>query len=135
MQLERAREMVRLVSERDDLETRLAAVKQQIDELQSALAGEFIESGVNRLTVDGRTLFLTIDMRADPVGGKDALISVLKQSAEFNWLVRTREDYNWRQLQAAVKDLPKSEDGRPILPDELKDALQITYTPVVRVRK
>jgi len=135
MDLERAKQMVALVTERDELEERLKAVKQQIDELQSALAGEFIESGVNRLTVDGRTLFLTIDVRADPAQGKDMLVNALKESPEFNWLVRTREDYNWRQLQAAVKDLPKSEDGRPILPDELKDALQITYTPVVRVRK
>jgi len=135
MDLKQAKKMAQLITERDQLEERLKAVRQQIDTLQPILASQFIESGVNRLTVDGRTLFLTIDMRADPVGGKDALIGVLKQSAEFNWLVRTREDYNWRQLQAAVKDLPKSEDGRPILPDELKDALQITYTPVVRIRK
>jgi len=111
MDLKQAKKMAQLITERDQLEERLKAVRQQIDTLQPILASQFIESGVNRLTVDGRTLFLTIDMRADPVGGKDALIGVLKQSAEFNWLVRTREDYNWRQLQAAVKDLPKRSSG------------------------
>ncbi len=109
MNMQQLREFVSLENRKKDLDAELKAVKQQLDELEDALIPQFIEDGVQRMTVDGRTVSIQQDMYASPLNDRDEVVDALKQSELGQYVA---ENYNSNSLTAFVREVKREVELR-----------------------
>jgi vacuolar-type H+-ATPase subunit I/STV1 len=146
MNIQQLREFVSLENRKKDLDAELKAVKQQLDDLEEALVPQFIEDGVQRMTVDGRTVSIQQDVYASPLNDREDVVDALKQSELGQYVA---ENYNTNSLTAFVRELKRDvelrakgenrmyteDDVRAALPEPLGRALKISFVHKLSSRK
>lgn len=146
MNMQQLREFVSLENRKKDLDAELKAVKQQLDELEEALVPQFIEDGVQRMTVDGRTVSVQQDVYASPLNDREDVVDALKQSELGQYVA---ENYNTNSLTAFVREVKRDvelrahgenriyteDDVRAALPEPLGRALKISFVHKLSSRK
>jgi len=146
MNVQQLREFVSLENRKKDLDAELKAVKQQLDDLEEALVPQFVEDGVQKMTVDGRTVSLTQDVYASPLNDREDVVDALKHSELGQYVA---ENYNTNSLTAFVREVKREvesrakdegrmfdeNDVRAALPEPLGRALKISFVHKLSSRK
>jgi hypothetical protein len=146
MDMQQLKEFVCLENRKRDLDAELKATKQKLDDLEQALVPQFIEDGVQRMTVDGRTVSLSQDIYAAPAADRECVVAALKQSELGQYVA---ENYNSNSLTAFVREVAREvaaraeraqrpydeEEVRQALPQPLGDALKVSFVHSLRSRK
>lgn len=109
MNMQQLREFVSLETRKKDLDAELKAVKQQLDDLEEALIPQFVNDGVQRMTVDGRTVSIQQDVYASPLNDREEVVDALKQSELGQYVA---ENYNTNSLTAFVRELKREVEWR-----------------------
>ena len=131
----RLREFVRLTTEKRDLETQLKDRKARLDALEPAVTEQFQQGGIQSINVDGYTVYLNRSLFAGPKdGNKDGLIAALKSCPE-DWSFLVQENFNGNSLKARVRECDLGQDNLPVLPEALKDVLQVYEEFSIGARK
>ena len=106
MNMEQLREFVSLENSKRDLDARLKAANQRLDELEDLIIPQFIEAGVPSIavTVDGSTRTLSIypDVYASPLNDRTEVAAALKASELGQYVA---ENYNSNSLTAYVREV------------------------------
>jgi len=146
MNMQQLRGFVSLENRKKDLDAELKSVKQQLDDLEEALVPQFIEDGVQRMTIDGRTVSIQQDVYASPLNDRDDVVDALKQSELGQYVA---ENYNTNSLTAFVREVKRDvelraqsesriyteDDVRAALPEPLGRALKISFVHKLSSRK
>ena len=146
MNLEQLKEFVCLENRKKELDAEQKQVKQQLDDLEDALVPQFIQNGIQKMTVDGRTVSLVHDIYASPLYDRDDVVAALKQSELGQYVA---ENYNTNSLTALVREVKREvesqaqqeqrpydeEDIRAALPAPLSQALKISFVHKLSSRK
>lgn len=146
MNMEQLKEFVCLENRKRDLDAELKGVKAKLDELEEVLIPQFIEAGLTKATVDGRTVSLAQEIYASPLDGRERVIEALKASELAQYV---SENYNTNSLSAFVREVARDvaaqaereerifteEDVRAALPAPLGLALKISFVHTLRSRK
>lgn len=146
MNMEQLKEFVCLENRKRDLDAELKGVKAKLDELEEALVPQFIEAGLTKATVDGRTVSLAQEIYASPLDGRERVVEALKASELAQYV---SENYNTNSLSAFVREVARDvaaqaeredrifteEDVRAALPAPLGLALKISFVHTLRSRK
>ena len=146
MNMEQLKEFVCLENRKRDLDAELKGVKAKLDELEEALVPQFIEAGLTKATVDGRTVSLAQEIYASPLDGRERVVEALKASELAQYV---SENYNTNSLSAFVREVARDvaaqaeredrifteEDVRAELPAPLGLALKISFVHTLRSRK
>jgi hypothetical protein len=146
MNMEQLKEFVCLENRKRDLDAELKATKQKLDDLEQVLVPQFIDDGVQRMTVDNRTVSLAQDIYASPMGERADVVAALKASELGQYVA---ENYNTNSLTAFVREVARDvavlagREGRPYgedevlqaLPQPLGTALKVSFIHSLRSRK
>ena len=146
MNIEQLKEFVCLENRKRDLDAELKATKQKLDDLEQALVPQFIDDGVQRMTVDNRTVSLAQDIYASPLSERAGVVVALKASELGQYVA---ENYNTNSLTAFVREIARDvaalaeREGRPYgedevlqaLPQPLGTALKVSFVHSLRSRK
>lgn len=124
----RLREFVRLNNYRRELDEKLTVVKSQIAGLEVVIRDDMETSGIQSFNVDGLTVYLHRQLWAS---AKD--LEALAQFADTAEFVRPR--VLAQTISAYVRELPVDDEGMPVLPKQIKDAVNVTEKFSVRTRK
>jgi hypothetical protein len=108
MNMEQLKEFVCLENRKRDLDAELKGVKAKLDELEEALVPQFIEAGLTKATVDGRTVSLAQEIYASPLDGRERVVEALKASELAQYV---SENYN--QFAFGVRARSGARCGRP----------------------
>lgn len=131
----RLREFVRLTNQKRELEADLRDVKARLGELEPQILDHFQQDGIQRVTVDGYTLYLSRSLYAGPKDGdKDRMIQSL-QGLDESWSFLVSKTVNRNQLSARVRECEQNAEGQPVLPDALKDAVEVFEQFTIGARK
>jgi hypothetical protein len=146
MDIRQLKEFVCLENRKKELDAELKATKQKLDDIELLLIPQFIEDGVQNMTVDGRAVFLAQDIEASPLDDRDHVIAALKSSDLGQYVA---ENYNTQSLRAFVREVAadvrqccqrqdrlfSEEEVRAALPSPLCHALKISFVHSLRSRK
>lgn len=146
MNLEQLKEFVCLENKKKELDAEQKQVKQQLDDLEQVLVPQFIQDGIQKMTVDGRTVSLVHDIYASPLYDREDVVAALKQSELGQYVA---ENYNTNSLTAFVREVKREvesqaqqeqrpydeEDIRAALPAPLGQALKISFVHKLSSRK
>ena len=146
MNLEQLKEFVCLENRKRDLDAELKATKQKLDDLEQVLVPQFIDDGVQRMTVDNRTISLAQDIYASPLADRSEVVAALKASELGQYVA---ENYNTNSLTAFVREIARDvaavaeREARPYgeeevlhaLPQPLASALKVSFVHSLRSRK
>jgi hypothetical protein len=144
--LEQLKEFVCLENKKKELDAEQKQVKQQLDDLEQVLVPQFIQDGIQKMTVDGRTVSLVHDIYASPLYDREDVVAALKQSELGQYVA---ENYNTNSLTAFVREVKREvesqaqqeqrpydeEDIRAALPAPLGQALKISFVHKLSSRK
>ncbi len=120
---------VALEKDRRMAEDALEGIKQQLAALQEPLQEHFMAQGIQRIALDGLTVYLETKPKVRPKDGKDKVIEALR-STGHDELVKV--DYHWTQLNALVKGYMS--DGTD-LPPALAEAVEVVDEYAIRTRR
>jgi len=128
---------IKLNEKKLSLKDKLDAVMKDIAKLEAALLEEFAAEGMAKATVDGVTLWIDRKVWASAGGDMDGAVAALKKAGEGDMV---KESINRQTLSAWVREqapskLSSPEEIQAALPGGLKDAIKVTETNNVRVRK
>jgi hypothetical protein len=130
MNSEQLKRFVALEERRKELEGEIDRIKAEAAELESALMPQFEQEGVERISIDGRTVFIERRLWASAKNGdKQALCKALKRAhlSEF-----VQETFNSQSLSALVREWDR--DGRP-MPPSLREVLEVSEVFKLRTRR
>ena len=119
-----------------ELDRQLAIAKGKVEKMEEVLKGMMEEGCVKSLKLDmGLTIYLHRQIWGGVAEGQDksALIEQLKIDDDTSFLIT--EGYNANKLAAWVRELPRDEEGLPIIPVILSGLLVSTERVSVRARK
>lgn len=105
MDMQRARRFAELKKRIDKLEEELGPLKDEYEQLadpDGAMMREFMQSGLQRLSVDGVTIYLHRQVWAKAVAGTDAACDALVASGDG---VYVKPGYNHQSVSARVREL------------------------------
>jgi len=129
---------VALIEQKRSLEEELTATKEAMAELDEYIMENMLESGTQKITMDGYTVYIQRMLWASGANGQDALNQAIIGEG-YAELVEPRVNAN--RLAALVREYDADptclhdEHGLPILPGDLKDAIKISEQFKVRARK
>jgi len=117
-----------------------------LENRKRVLIPQFIEAGLTKATVDGRTVSLAQEIYASPLDGRERVVEALKASELAQYV---SENYNTNSLSAFVREVARDvaaqaereerifteEDVRAALPAPLGLALKISFVHTLRSRK
>lgn len=129
MDTDRVRQLVRLKVRKDELETKLKAVKAEIDKLSTSLVDEFAEDGVAHAAVDGHTAYLHRQLWASAAGEKTDLVAALQRNGLGHFV---SPSFNTNTLSAYVREVDETGEE---LPKDLREQIKVSEVWTVRVRK
>lgn len=146
MNMEQLKEFVCLENRKRDLDAELKATKQKLDDLEQVLVPQFIDDGVQRMTVDNRTVSLAQDIYASPINERAEVVAALKASELGQYVA---ENYNSNSLTAFVREVARDvaavavRERRPYdegevlraLPHPLSKALKVSFVHSLRSRQ
>jgi hypothetical protein len=146
MNMQQLKGFVSLEHRKRDLDAELKQIKQQLDDLERLLVPQFIEDGVQKLTVDGRTVSVGEDIYASPLRDREEVVAALGESGLGQYIT---PNYNANSLTAFVREVAREvkvnaeaqgaiydeDDVFKALPPRLADALKISFVHVLRSRQ
>ena len=126
MDIEMVRQFLRYRAEKQRLKKELDELSAELSRHEQALIEALALEGVDKISVDGRTVYPQRTFRPSLVD-KHAAIAVLKQTPGWEHLVT--ETVNAQTLRGRVLELVKDgvvdNDNMPILPPELKELVNL----------
>ena len=122
------KDYVALCAEKRDLDNRLDMVKERIMEMEPNVIDTMCDAGMQFTRIDGLTLYLRTDLRASAVN-----VDTLAAFADTSFMVK--QTVNGNTLSAWVREQEQDDDGNPILPDAIKEAIKVTQKVNARTRK
>ena len=131
MDMARVREYVRLRRQQRERETETEAIKEQADQIEAQLLEEFAVDGVQSMSVDGMTVYLSRQLWASIPDGveKEQVIDGLKSAGLEHFV---RENYNTQTLSSWMRDLEREDES---LPEPLQGLLTGSERYNLRVRR
>lgn len=102
----------------------------QIAELESKLMASFVERGVDRVTMDGQTVWIDRKLWAGAENGDSQATCAALAEAGLGDFVKP--GFNVQQLSSWVRELEKAA-GRKLPQDQVKDLLPEPLRPFVRI--
>jgi hypothetical protein len=128
---------IELYNKKGVLIDKLDALKLKMAKIEEALLKEFADEGMSRAAIGTTTLWLDHKVWASAGGDMDGAVSALRE-AGFNDLVKESINRNtlsaWVREQAPSK-LSSPEEIQAALPAGVRDAIKVTETNNIRVRK
>ena len=112
------------------IEGQLKDLNGQLAKLEEMLADEFIANGIQNVNVDGACVYVARTIYAKPLDVQ-AMHEGLRACGAGDLV---KEAVNSQSLSAWVRELPLGEDGKPVLPEPVKDAIETGERVNVRVR-
>lgn len=127
----RVKHYLELTERRRELEDRLAAVKAEAAEVERDVLDGFAADGIDRMTVDGRTVYLHSQIWASrPEGVETEDVVAALHSAGLGHMVNER--YSSQTISAYLRDLEREGEE---LPPALVGRLEPTVKFSARVRR
>ena len=133
--IQRLREFVSLTALKRDLETRLKDAKARLDPLEAALIEQFQQDGIQSVNADGYTVYLNRKLFAGAKDGDKPTMIAALEACDETWSFLVEDNVNSQRLCARVRECELGDDGMPLLPDELKDAIQVCEQFTIGARK
>ena len=130
MNTEELKRFISLEERRRQLETEIDTVKAEAAQLEQLLLPEFERSGVEKVSMDGRTVYLERKLWAKAKDGNKAAVCKALKRAHLGDFVE--ETFNTNSLSAYVRELDREE--RP-LPSSLRDVLEVSEVFKLRTRR
>lgn len=91
---------------RKELEEELSTIKEELEGLESTLRQQFAQGGVQRITVDGMTVYLHRAVRAK-YADKAAAVQALLDSGHDDYV---KPDFNFNSVSSLISDLTGAKD-------------------------
>jgi hypothetical protein len=130
MNTDELKRFVALEERRRALEAEIEAVKAEAAELEALLLPQFEQSGLERVAIDGRTVYVERKLWAKAKDGdKAAVCKALKRCRLGDYV---EETFNTNSLSAYVRELDR--EGRP-LPPSLATVLDVSEVFRLRTRR
>ena len=132
--LQRVRDYVKAYDDAKAAESLLDEAKAAVKALEEELKEVFTANGVQRMNVDGRTVYLHQALYASAAEGQmEALCEALPAVGAGDLVGRT---VNSSKLSAWVREFPRGVDGLPVIPfDALKPLIKVADRVTLRVVK
>lgn len=131
-----ANKLVGLDKQKKDAEAALAVVKSQRAEVEQELLEKMAEEGLDQVRAQKHTVYIRREFWPkvlDESPGKQCLIKKLKSHPDTRPFIR--ESYHTQTLRSWILELPRDDDGLPILPKRLSDLLGVSDKFSVQTRK
>jgi len=134
----RLKKYVQLIERKRHLDDDLKATKEELAVLEEYIMENMLSSGVQKTTMDGYTVYIQRQLWASGANGPEALHQALMDEG-YSELIEPKVNSN--RLCALVREydaypnFPHDEQGLPILPGDLKTAINIIEQYKVRARK
>jgi hypothetical protein len=127
--MERVREYARLRAERSELEDRLAEIKANLEMLEPIALDYFQAHGVDRVSLDGVTLYLRRKVWAEKREGvtSEQAVNALHR---FGFEDFSRHTVDWQGLSALFRERDREEGIESAVPE----ALRVAFTAVERFK-
>ena len=130
MNTEELKRFIALEERRRQLETEIDTVKAEATQLEQLLLPEFERSGVEKVSMDGRTVYLERKLWAKAKDGNKAAVCIALKRAHLGDFVE--ETFNTNSLSAYVRELDREEKR---LPPSLCGVLEISEVFKLRTRR
>lgn len=130
MNTDELKRFVALEERRRQLEAEVDAVKAEAAQLEELLLPQFEQAGLERVSIDGRTVYIERKLWAKAKDGdKAAVCKALKRCRLGDYV---EETFNTNSLSAYVRELDR--EDRP-LPPNLREVLEISEVFKLRTRR
>ncbi len=130
MNTDELKRFVALEERRRALEAEIDTLKAEAAELEQRLLAQFEQSGMERVAIDGRTVYVERKLWAKAKDGdKAAVCKALKRCRLGDYV---EETFNTNSLSAYVRELDR--EGRP-LPPTLAAVLDVSEVFKLRTRR
>ena len=130
MNTEDLKQFIALDERRRQLEAEIDTVKAEAAQLEQALLPEFERDGLERVSIDGKTVYLERKLWAKAKDGDKAAVCKALKRAHLGDYVE--ETFNTNSLSAYVRELDR-EDRE--LPPSLREVLEISEVFKLRTRR
>lgn len=129
MNTEELKHFIQLEQRRRQLEAEIGTIKAQSAELEASLLPQFEQAGMERVSIDGRTVYIERKLWAKPKeGDKQAVCKALKRARLGDYV---QESYNSNSLSAYIRELDR--EGRSLSPG-LAKVLEVSEVFKLRTR-
>jgi hypothetical protein len=144
MNTELLREWLTLDERKRQLKADLEDVEEQIAQKIDAVTDEFINSGVNNIRIDGRTVYVACDRWPKVKGDKSVLVAAMKANSLGDFV---KEDFNTQSLRGVMNEwihtrmnelTPEERavfDVNDAIPEALRDSLGVSEVYSIKSRK
>ena len=130
MNTEELKRFVALEEQRHQLEAEIDTIKAESAELEGRLLPQFEQSGMERVAIDGRTVYVERKLWAKAKDGdKPAVCKALKRCRLGDYV---EETFNSNSLSAYVRELDREERK---MPPSLAAVLDVSEVYKLRTRK
>ena len=130
MNTDELKRFVALEERRRQLEAEIDTLKAEAAELEQALMPQFEQAGIERVSVDSRTVYVERKLWASAKNGdRQALCKALKRARLSQFV---QETFNSQSLSALVREWDR--DGRP-MPPSLREVLEVSEVFKLRTRR
>jgi hypothetical protein len=126
------------------LKAELDEVEEQIAQKIDAVTDEFINSGVNKIRLDGRTVYVACDRWPKVIGSKTALLAAMQANGLGDFV---KEDFNQQSMRGVINEwvntrmaeLTEEEravfDVNDAIPEALRETLGVSEKYSIKSRK
>lgn len=128
MDVTKAKRIVAIDERRRALEDEIQQLKEERRQIEETLLEELAEAGVDQIKADGRTLYTRSEIWAS---AQD--IGALRAYPDTAPLIK--ETVNGQTLSAWVRELERTDEGDPVVPQELQDAIKVSKVYKIATRK
>ena len=130
MNTEELKRFVALEERRRQLEAEVETIRAEATELEQRLLPQFEQEGFEKISIDGRTVYVERKLWAKARdGNKAAVCKALKRARLGDYV---EETFNTNSLSAYVRELDREE--RP-LPPSLREVLDVSEVFKLRTRR
>jgi hypothetical protein len=144
MNTELVREWMLLDERKRQLKAELEDVEEQITQKIDAVTDEFVNSGVNNIRIDGRTVYVACDRWPKVKGDKPALVAAMKANGLGDFV---KEDFNTQSLRGVMNEWIRTRmdeltpderavfDVNDAIPEALRESLGVSEVYSIKSRK
>jgi hypothetical protein len=130
MNTDELKRFVALEERRRQLEAEIDAIKAEAAQLEESLLPQFEQTGLEKVSIDGRTVYIERKLWAKAKDGDKAAVCKALKRAHLGDYVE--ETFNTNSLSAYVRELDR--EGRP-LPPSLREVLEVSEVFKLRTRR
>ncbi len=152
MNIAQLKEFVGLETAKRRLEAELNLTKQKLDDLKEALIPQFLEDGIQKTTVDGRTVSIVTDVRPAMVNGREEVVKALRAEGLDQYIGVNHQSFGAyvreiaREVEEAIarensgkpqeeQKVMTEDDVRSALPEALRTEVAIAFEYKLRSQK